>query len=166
MQGGGAVIEKEKEKGDLQEKLQQLQNELEAHRNSIRDVKPQQARLVERRKPKEAALERKIHDIKANRAQIDNLGSGQLNDAQRYGSNMPQLLKAIRETNKWISRPVGPIAKHIKVKREDWAMPIESILGSNLNGFLVRNHDDKDLLMELQARCRWSVFVLAGPEDY
>ncbi|KAI9881144.1 MAG: Structural maintenance of chromosomes protein 6, partial [Watsoniomyces obsoletus] len=65
---------------------------------------------------------------------------------------MPALLKAIQQERRFQASPVGPIGKHIKLLQPEWSSILEKAFGSTLNGFVVTNKRDQDLMVDLQKK--------------
>ena len=74
-----------------------------------------------------------------------------------YGKVMPNLLSKIDEADRqgrWKKKPIGPLGQHIRLLKPDWSSVLETVFGNALNGFLVTNYADKDLLMEQMSSFR------------
>lgn len=95
----------------------------------------------------------------SSRATVDNLNE-RLDGIRRaskdkmsaYHNNMDRLLRQIQEANKrgqWKEIPVGPMGLTMTLKYPEWSDIVESFWGARINGFLVSDYEDKQLLLRL-----------------
>ena len=72
--------------------------------------------------------------------------------------NMPSVMNAINQKkNQFHHMPVGPLGMHVKLLKEEWANICERLFGRVLNGFLVVDHHDREILQSILNQYRWYV---------
>ncbi|PWY97252.1 P-loop containing nucleoside triphosphate hydrolase protein [Testicularia cyperi] len=78
------------------------------------------------------------------------------------GPNVPALLRAIANETGWISKPLGPLGTHLKLRDMRWQRVVESVIGNTLNAFFVSNHSDRRRLKALMDRTNCNAMILSG----
>lgn len=73
---------------------------------------------------------------------IDHTKRTQQNTMLAYGPRIPEVLNAINQEGGWREKPIGPIGRHVKLERPEYARVLESFFGPALNAFIVTNHED------------------------
>ncbi|KAI0916775.1 hypothetical protein AcW1_007861 [Taiwanofungus camphoratus] len=66
-----------------------------------------------------------------------------------FGSNMDKVLAAIQQMNWYGRKPVGPFGLYVDVKGKQWAPLMRVQLGSLMNGFVITDARDRQLLDNL-----------------
>ncbi|TVY42352.1 Structural maintenance of chromosomes protein [Lachnellula subtilissima] len=94
----------------------------------------------------DAALGAKRRDVEAARQRLHELNQNQADVMNGYDPRMIHLIKAIRNEQRFRERPVGPIGLHVKLLKPVWSHVIETVLGNNLNAFVVTSKSDFTLL--------------------
>lgn len=72
-----------------------------------------------------------------------------------YSGNMPQLLKAIREDQGFLQKPVGPIGDHVRLLKPLWSSVLEKSFGGALSSFIVTSKQDQSRLSVVMQRVAW-----------
>lgn len=86
----------------------------------------------------EAALQRDREMFQ----RIEHTKRTQQNTMLAYGQRIPEVLDAINRETGWREKPIGPIGRHVKLERSEYARVLESFFAANLNAFVVTNHED------------------------
>ncbi|BGP23866.1 DNA repair protein rad18 [Rhodotorula toruloides] len=89
-----------------------------------------------------AQIETAQHRDREVFGRIDHTKRTQQNTMLAYGPRIPEVLNAINQEGGWRERPIGPIGRHVKLERPEYARVLESYFGPNLNAFIVTNHED------------------------
>jgi structural maintenance of chromosomes protein 6 len=77
-----------------------------------------------------------------------------------FHKEMPSVMRAINQRrNQFHEMPVGPLGMHVKLLKEEWANICEQLFGKVLNGFLVVDHHDRELLQSILKQLRWYIPV-------
>lgn len=116
-------------------------------------------------KAREAAQERgQAYD--SRRHQLEGMKRAQQNRLLAFHERMPQLMADIQAAAGSFHRtPVGPLGLHVQLKEAQWAMPIEALIGKELDAFIVKDSHDHDRLRGLMARHRiHAPIILMGSE--
>lgn len=88
------------------------------------------------------AAETRLHDLNQNQ---DDIWAG-------YDPKIQQLVRAIRNEQRFREPPVGPIGQHITLLKPFWSNIIESVIGANLNSFVVTSRFDASILHSIMDR--------------
>lgn len=73
-----------------------------------------------------------------------------------FHPHMPQVLDEIqRSRTKFNQMPIGPLGSFVKIKKEEWSKICEQLFGRRLNGFLVSNYHDSEILRDILKRRQW-----------
>ncbi len=87
------------------------------------------------------------------RRMLDQIRRSKTDRILAYGENMPRLLSEIeRSTNQFHRPPLGPIGLFVQLEDKKWSLPIESLIGKELEGFIVMDQHDHDLLRSMMRR--------------
>ncbi|KAK4228164.1 hypothetical protein QBC38DRAFT_389391 [Podospora fimiseda] len=145
--------------GLLTEKRQQLEEEqakipeIEKKKEEIQSQKiPLDNKLADAKKALDevqGALKRKQTEISQVEEQMKDLRGKEISLYAGYDAKMQALLRAIQNETRFESKPLGPLGSLIQLTKPEWGPIVESVLGSNLNGFLVTSSKDAKLLQEL-----------------
>ncbi|KAI7896432.1 RecF/RecN/SMC [Mucor mucedo] len=142
IKGAKAKIEEKTEKG------KELKIQFSDLENQIRTTKDSRGRLLNESKD----IRTKIEDY---RRQVNQLESQRGDSMKAYGSNMPQVLDAIRRETRWKKRkPVGPLGSTLKLLQPQYAETLEIFFKKTLNAFVVECFEDKHLLFSILKRAR------------
>lgn len=130
------------------EKGKELKIQFGEFDNQIRATRDSRGRLLNESKD----IRTKIEEY---RRQVRQLESQRGDSMKAYGSNMPQVLEAIRRETRWKKRkPVGPLGSTLKLLQPQYAETLEIFFRKTLNAFVVECFDDKNLLFSILRRAR------------
>ncbi|OCK84901.1 putative DNA repair protein Rad18 [Lepidopterella palustris CBS 459.81] len=106
-------------------------------------------------------LAEKQEHIKRSEGMIRNLTRDRGNWAAPYDSNLPNLLRAIQNEQRFRVPPVGPMGRHVQLLKPEWSSILEKQFGGSLNAFVVTSKADQNLLSELmrKTRCNSQIFI-------
>jgi len=74
-----------------------------------------------------------------------------------FHPQLSNLLRAINNEPGFRTKPVGPMAMHIRLLQPEWSSVIESWFATALDAFVVTNKQDQTLLTQLMRRVGWYV---------
>ncbi|KAI9773446.1 MAG: Structural maintenance of chromosomes protein 6 [Geoglossum simile] len=107
-------------------------------------------------------IEAKKAEIKACESVMGSLIRDRGQHLSAFHPNMPKLLQAIRNEQRFRERPVGPIGNHIKLLKPVWSSILERSFGATLTSFIVTSKSDQDTLAYLMKRENCSCPILIG----
>lgn len=119
----------EKESHDLQQRIPELNGEMEKANGELRTIDL----LMTQKKGEIQAAQKRIKELEQ--------GQGSLYDA--YVPQIPQLLRMITADAGFEQKPVGPMGAHIQVLQPIWSPMLERMFGDALNGFVVTSKRDQ-----------------------
>lgn len=100
------------------------------------------------------------------RGQAEQLRRAQGDRLRLFGDRMPQLIEDIeRNASSFHRKPVGPIGMYVELKERKWALPVEAIIGKELDSFIVKDQHDHDRLLELFRRRGLRNPIIILPSD-
>ncbi|WVQ73133.1 hypothetical protein IAR50_002697 [Cryptococcus sp. DSM 104548] len=154
---------KEPEQQQAREKLLARRNKLEEILSKLKLERPardrdRDAKFQEQQKLKAELnnIDGAIHDCDTQRQsirrQIDEVHQAKNNRLLSFGYNIEPLMHEISSTNWKHSKPIGPMGMHVSLEDMRYAEVLQSLLGSVLCGFAVRDHDDSAKLGEMIRR--------------
>ncbi len=158
-------VEVEKEKSGsatdtIKEALRVLDDELVSLNRLIYDNRQAEKEAEEKQVENEESLagaskaldglQRKYYD-EQHALQIAESTKG--NSIRAFGENMPAALEDVRRAAASFSRPpIGPAGMHIRLKEREWAVALESIIGVNVDAFIVHNQGDERALRTILSK--------------
>ena len=151
LNGGGAAARLQ-DLEEAKETLQEAREALSVHKatkaqldKDVTDSKDDTERTPDLIKAKE-------EEIKRQEGHVAAMSRNKNGQDTAFHRSMPNLLAAIQRERGFRQRPIGPMGKHIKLLRPEWAQILEKSFGQNLNGFLVTSKDDERLLNNIIKR--------------
>ncbi|OCT47698.1 Structural maintenance of chromosomes protein 6 [Cladophialophora carrionii] len=151
LDGGGAarrIAERDLAEDAVMTLKQKQREHLERRQSCVDDVARMQKLLddsTQAKKQEDARvteLENLIKSLKENRDSQD----------LALHKNMRVLLQAIQQERGFQERPVGPIAKHVRLLKPEWSAILETVFGKALAGFIVTSKRDETLLSSIMRR--------------
>jgi structural maintenance of chromosomes protein 6 len=103
-------------------------------------------------KKADAVLGPKRNDVEAARHRLHELNQNQGDVMGGYDPKMALLIRAVRNEQRFRENPVGPIGLHLKSRKPIWSHTIETVLGNNLNAFVVTSKYDFSILQGIMDR--------------
>jgi structural maintenance of chromosomes protein 6 len=98
------------------------------------------------------------NELDNERQRLRELQKAKLDRLNAFHREMPAVMKAINQRrNQFHEMPVGPLGMHVKLLKEKWANICEQLFGKVLNGFLVVDHHDRELLQSILKQLRWYI---------
>ncbi|KAK0545371.1 Structural maintenance of chromosomes protein 6 [Tilletia horrida] len=159
----------------LQAEREECLEERTAAQNKETDLTAQFQELEQQSRPLRARcdelkreIERTRNHITEKQTQISGLTSSRQNQLLAYGPNMIQLIRNIEQFRGWVSKPLGPMGRYVRLKDHTWSKVIESVLSNLLSSFLVTNwQDQKNLHRMLQeARLGHCGIIVGNREEF
>jgi structural maintenance of chromosomes protein 6 len=163
----GLHAEKIRQVEDARIKMEAARATFSAHENElpslIKQLKADQVELqtADQKVQKARAEEQSV------KARILSLQSGERRWLEGYSNphNLERLLRAIGADSRFREKPVGPMGRHVKLLRSEWASILEKQFGASLNGFVVTSRADQSTLSDLMRKCNWMAPVFIGKRD-
>jgi structural maintenance of chromosomes protein 6 len=117
---------------------------------------------IKRIEDEQVKARKRLQDRKAELVQEKNLlqelEGAKSNRLVAFHANMPSVMKEINQRRReFHEMPVGPLGMHVKILKEEWSDICEQLFGRVLNGFLVVDHHDRELLQTILRRLGWYV---------
>lgn len=144
------------EEFEIEERLKELQDELDAANLTLSRLKEEESALFESLSMQKDEVEKIASEIQDNDKKQREIGSyirdlrlHQTNKVTAFGGvRVTNLLQAIeRHHHRFKRPPIGPIGAHVSLVHGDtWAVAVESAIGKLLNAFIVTDHRDSILL--------------------
>lgn len=144
------------EEFELDEKLKELQDEVNRANSNFESLKEEEdalseSLLIARDEIKMIASEIQDYERKQReiRSAIHDCQLHQTNKVTAFGgARVTNLLQAIERHHRRFKRPpIGPIGAHVTLIQGDkWALAVENAIGKLLNAFIVTDHKDSLLL--------------------
>ncbi|KAK4159647.1 hypothetical protein QBC43DRAFT_326813 [Cladorrhinum sp. PSN259] len=149
---GGVVTAKRQELEQEQAKvpeIEKLQEEVRSNKipldNKLADAKKALTQVDDAIKSKQGEISQVQERIRDSESKTISLYAG-------YDQKMQALLRAIEGETRFERKPIGPLGSQIQLTKPEWSPIVESVLGANLNGFLVMNNRDARLLQDMISR--------------
>jgi chromosome segregation ATPase len=98
------------------------------------------------------------NELRQEKLLLSELEKAKTDRLNAFHNKMPSVMNAINhKKNQFHQMPVGPLGMHVKLLKEEWANICERLFGKVLNGFLVVDHHDRELLQSILNQFRWYV---------
>ncbi|KAK0714317.1 P-loop containing nucleoside triphosphate hydrolase protein [Apiosordaria backusii] len=150
---GGAQTQKLKEKDEALAKVKEIQQKIEDNMKLVPQIVSQvddSAKALTQVKDQVTKKQLEITNIQKEIETIQKDLGGPLDGYER---SMPKLVTAIEDDKRFQQKPIGPLGTLVHLHKPEWAGILESFFGNNLNGFLVFNKSDMNILSDLMKRC-------------
>lgn len=159
----GGAARRQQERDEAQKAVEKVRAEYNDHHSKKAEVESDhQAKTASMNQKYNAkvAAEKSVDEARERLNQARNIDERMNFDAYRRGTD--KLLQLISRETRWQSPPLGPLGRHVKLLKPEWAPIIEAMFGKTLNGFLVTSKHDLNLLSNLkkQARCDCEMYLL------
>lgn len=86
-------------------------------------------------------------------------------DSYQNPQALSRLLKAITNERSFREKPVGPLGRHVKLLKPEWAYILEKQFGQSLNAFAVTSKADSTILSRLMKQHGWSSPIFIGKRN-
>jgi chromosome segregation ATPase len=140
---GGAHSRKLAEIEEAREAVQTAKEALDASGAEVPRLAERLRSAQDELKKAEAPLGSKRTEIDECRKRLHHLNANQHNPYDGYDASMRGLLQAIGNDRGFREKPIGPMGLKIKLLKPMWSNLIESVLGNNLNAFVVTSKADQ-----------------------
>lgn len=157
--------ELKREMGGDKDQMRQEISQLETRNVDIRDVVNSLSSNLQdlQNDEKGIILERHLEVKNAEQSilhkknELGQIAQGNSSFLNNFDDNMLYLLQTIqRRSNEFESRPIGPLASFVTVKKgfEKWTRSIQRAVSSSLSSFVVKNQKDNKLFREIIRSCK------------
>lgn len=160
LNGGGAARRLE-ELDAAKVALRESRRDFEAHKAGREDIERTIRRGKDLERERAEERDRRQSDVDTQQQRLNDLRANQDRQSGAFAPNTERLLQMIDKEKGWERKPVGPLGKHVRLKRPEWSSIIERMFGNTLNGFVVCSKRDANLLAELKRKtnCPANVFI-------
>ncbi|KAF1956479.1 dna repair protein-like protein rad18 [Byssothecium circinans] len=109
-------------------------------------------------------IQRKRNAATVSRSKLHRFDQDDRKWTENYQNHagLERVLDAIQNERRFRERPVGPMGRHVELLKPEWSSILEKSFGAALEGFIVTNKADKDLLSRLMARLNYRAPVYIG----
>ncbi|KAJ4290938.1 Structural maintenance of chromosomes protein 6 [Kalmusia sp. IMI 367209] len=139
----------------------------EAHDQALPALNNALQEARERKQRSITLMESKRSEESQSKTTIRSLEQGQRKWSEPY-RNAPlleRLVLAIEQESKFRDRPVGPMGRYVELKKPEWSHILEKSFGAALNGFVVTNKTDQDMLSSMMKRMNYNAPIYIGPKE-
>lgn len=158
--GGGAARRLE-ELETAKTNARQAKEDFEQHKAGRQDIEQTIRNCINLEKERGGEKDRRQADVENQQQRLNDLQVNRDRQLGAFAPNTDRLLAAIDRETRWEQKPIGPIGKHVKLKKPEWSSIIERMFGNTLNGFVVCSKRDANLLGELKnkIKCPADIFI-------
>ncbi|KAL8673351.1 MAG: hypothetical protein Q9168_002230 [Polycauliona sp. 1 TL-2023] len=150
---------------ELEEKRSQLsdvRNRLNEHENGLIRLEDERRRAADEVEKSKEPISKQRQDVQSCEERLNRLIRDKGKQDGAYNSNLPRLLRAIREDSSFQQTPIGPVGYHVRLKKPAWSSILEKSLGGMLNTFIVISKPDQTKLSQMMARCQCQYPIVIG----
>lgn len=158
--GGGAARRLE-ELETAKSTVRQAKEDFEQHKAGRQNIEQTIRDCKNLEKERSEEKDRRQLDVENQQQRLNELRAKGDRQLGAFAPNTENLLRAIEREMRWEQKPIGPLGKHVKLKKAEWSSIIERMFGNSLNGFVVCSRRDANLLAELKRKnnCPADVFI-------
>lgn len=156
--------------GELESTIEKINAALGEARQKDSEIRAKRGQSAEKVKKAKDMLEEASNKLTEKRHQLDMVNRAKGNRLKMFGERMPDLIKDIeRNAGQFHRAPLGPIGMYVELKEKQWALPVEVIIGKELESFVVKDQHDHDLLLSMfrkyNLRCPICILQSDAPLD-
>lgn len=155
----GREADKRNEIREAEDALNDVRSRGQQHDSTYQQLEEAKSRAEDKSNSSGNQEVRKQGALKEAQRQLQELQKDNRDKFAPFDSSLRNVLKAIENERGFKSRPVGPLAWHVRNRKPQWQNIIERTFGGLLNNFIVTSRDDQTLLSNILRRCRWLVFA-------
>lgn len=158
---GGGAARRLNELDDAKMAARQAEQDFEQHKASRQTIDQTIRSCQNIEKERQDERDRCQNDVDVQQQRLNDLRANRDKQSAAFAPNTEQLLRAIEKETRWEQKPIGPIGKHVQLKKAEWSSIIERMFGNTLNGFVVCSKRDANLLGDLKRKhkCPADVFI-------
>ncbi|OLL22172.1 Structural maintenance of chromosomes protein 6 [Neolecta irregularis DAH-3] len=146
------IVEKER----LEELIKTLTQEQSGCKHRIEELDKLEEAKEEELYTCQRLINEKSSKIKNEQDLIASISKGQKDQLARFGGlAMVELIRDINASRNFKSKPIGPWGSHMKILKKEWTGVIETVIGGNVNAFLVRDFRERDILQKMLSSKTW-----------
>ncbi|KAL8874123.1 MAG: hypothetical protein Q9174_000493 [Haloplaca sp. 1 TL-2023] len=159
---GGSNVRRLAEMDEKRSQLASARSRREEHEAGLSDLQAEQRRALQSLEQSKDPLPIKRREVQACEDRLNRLIKDQGKQDGAYHTNIPRLLRSIREDGTFQQKPVGPIGYHVRLMKPGWSSILEKSFGAVLNTFIVMSKGDQMKLSSLMARTQCQCPILIG----
>lgn len=128
-----------------------------SHDDGLPHIKEQLKMAQSEKQAADQNVDKQRSEQRRIQGNIKTLQGGQRDWMESYQNpaKLQNLLRAIESHSGFREKPVGPLGRHVKLVRPEWAHILEKQFGPALNGFVVTSKADQTILSKLMITCQW-----------
>ncbi|KAI5817061.1 hypothetical protein BZA77DRAFT_279463 [Pyronema omphalodes] len=145
---------------ELKEEIKKLELKHSTEEDELRELSHRKKKIRDR-------IDAKQNDLKNARNLLDSLSQAGRTFMSVFHQSIHGVLKDIENERRWRDKPIGPLGSYVTLKDPKWMDIVERFFGASLEGFVVTNHQDGQLLKEIlkKNRCN-SQFYVSAPAQF
>ena len=152
---GGSNARRLAEMDEKRSELASARSRREEHEAGLSDLQAEQRRALQSLEQSKDPIPIKRREVQACEDRLNRLIKDQGKQDGAYHTNLPRLLRSIREDGTFQQMPVGPIGYHVRLMKPGWSSILEKSFGAVLNTFIVMSKGDQTKLSSMMARTQW-----------
>ncbi|KAK9457679.1 P-loop containing nucleoside triphosphate hydrolase protein [Dipodascopsis uninucleata] len=82
-----------------------------------------------------------------------------------FGNNIQGVLNAIEKEKRFQSKPVGPIGRYVRLKKNEWSPVLETFFGRTLESFAVTCKQDQIILNEILGKFKLNANIIIRRDE-
>ncbi|KAJ3094007.1 Structural maintenance of chromosomes protein 6, partial [Phlyctochytrium planicorne] len=150
---------------EKQSQIESLKGEQAAHErqnenllSQIDLLESQRTEAASRRNDLRRLIEQARDDVDSRRRILTDMQRGQSDQFAAFPNGTANVVRAIDQMaarNGWKGiKPIGPIGLYCKLRKKEYSRVIESVVGGNLNAFIVTDSGDLDRMKRIFKDCK------------
>ncbi|KAI0024091.1 P-loop containing nucleoside triphosphate hydrolase protein [Xylariomycetidae sp. FL0641] len=143
---GGALATTQSRLEDAKKAVEEAKQAKADHKSGFKELQEAVTAAEGEMNEAQERIKQKQQEITSVEGRVQMLSQETTNPFAGFHIKTPQLLKQIENDSGFSKRPIGPVGSHIQLTRPRWSPVIESVLGKNLNAFIVSNKPDRERL--------------------
>ncbi|KAI9878468.1 MAG: Structural maintenance of chromosomes protein 6 [Pleopsidium flavum] len=140
---------------EKKEALSKAKDRYNQHFNSISGLEEDKKLAQNEHAAANGPIEQKRIEVQQCENQLQRLMRDRGQQQGSYHENMPRLIRAIQQDDRFREQPVGPIGNHVRLLKPVWSNILERSFGATLNSFIVTSKQDQGCLSNLMQRLNW-----------
>ena len=163
---GGREAEKRNEIRETEEAYANIQGQGRDHDATYSGLEERRRNADDNFKAAGIQERQKHSALQEAKKQLQELQKDNRDPLAAFHPSMRTVLKAIDQDRGFTSRPIGPLAFHVRNKQPQWQSMIEKTFGNLLNNFIVMSRRDQERLSDILAKCKCHSNVLVAPTNF
>ena len=165
-QSDGRETEKRNEIREAEERLDDIHQQGLHHDAAYRQLEQDHQEGERRFKDSMGQEKRKQGVVRDAQAQLTELQKDNHDKFAPFHPSMRNVVKAIDQERNFRTKPIGPLAWHVRNQQPEWQNMIEKTFGSLLDNFIVTSRQDQTLLSNILRKNKCPSHVLVADPNF